>query len=129
MNYYCLGLFRIDSESGRLIVTRSLDREKKDLYNLKIKSENLIHRRVGRDVSSQVSDANYHLAFDETLVVVNVHDENDNPPVFENKGRPIVAAIPLEASFGYQVVKLTVRLIDSFKRLFIQLIANSGKRC
>ena len=103
-------MFRIDSESGRLIVTRSLDREKKDSYNLKIKSENIIHRRVGRDVSSQSVDANanYRLAFDETLVVINVHDENDNPPVFENKGRPIVAAIPLEASFGYQVVKLTV---------------------
>jgi hypothetical protein len=86
-----------------------LDRERKDTYNLKVRAENLIHRRVGRDVSSQLSDASYHLAFDEALVVVNVQDENDNPPVFENKGRPIVAAVPLEASFGYQVVKLSVK--------------------
>ncbi|CAG2110072.1 unnamed protein product, partial [Medioppia subpectinata] len=106
------GLFKIGAETGRLVVTRSLDREKKDVYNLKIRSENLIHHRVGRDVSSHSSDSNYHLAFDETLVVVNVHDENDNPPVFENKGRPIVAAVPLEAAFGYQVVKLTAKDAD-----------------
>ena len=108
----------MDAESGRLMVTRSLDREKKDLYNLKIKAENIIHRRVGRDVSSHSPDANYRLAFDETLVVVNVQDENDNPPVFENKGKPIVAAIPLEATFGYQVVKLTVSSIDFFQTVF-----------
>ncbi|XP_054156169.1 protocadherin Fat 4-like isoform X2 [Oppia nitens] len=108
------GLFKIGAETGRLVVTRSLDREKKDIYHLKIRAENVIHHRVGRrDVSARNTvDTNYHLAFDETLVVVNVHDENDNPPVFDNKGRPVVAAIPLEANFGYQVVKLAAKDAD-----------------
>lgn len=97
---------------------RSLDRETQSLYNLKIKGENLAPRqRLGkRDVSTQLQtgrsaadSASYHLAFDEALIVVNVGDENDNSPVFENRGKPIVAAVPLEASFGYVVVKLTVR--------------------
>jgi hypothetical protein len=51
---------------------------------------------------------NYHLVF----------DENDNSPVFENKGRPIIAAVPLEASFGYQVVKLTVSFALIFNEIF-----------
>lgn len=106
------GLFRIESETGRLFVTRSLDRERKEMYNLKIKAENVIHRRVGRDLS-HLPDINYHLAYDEALVVVNIQDENDNHPVFENKGRPIVAAVPLEASFGYQVVKVTAKDADT----------------
>lgn len=55
-----------------------------------------------------------HVAFDEALVVVNVGDENDNSPVFDHQGKPIVAAVPLEASFGYQVTKLHVsRVSDS----------------
>lgn len=75
------GLFKIESETGRLTVTRSLDRERKDMYNIKVKTENVIHRRVGRDTSSQKSHesdfSNYHLAFDEALVVVYVTDVSD----------------------------------------------------
>lgn len=54
------------------------------------------------------STESYHLAFDEALVVIEVGDENDNAPVFEVQGRPIVAAVPLEASFGYQVLRISV---------------------
>lgn len=56
------------------------------------------------------STESYHLAFDEALVVIEVGDENDNAPVFEVQGRPIVAAVPLEASFGYQVLRISVCL-------------------
>lgn len=98
------------------MVMRSLDREQKETYHLKIKAENLIHHRVGKrslagNLKSQTDPNNFHLAFDETLVVVSVGDENDNPPIFENQGKPAVAAIPLEAAFGYQVIKLTVSII------------------
>lgn len=110
-------MFKIETETGRLTVMRSLDREAKDTFNLKIKAENLIHRRLGKRETFEGSryqndsNLNYHLAFDEALVVVNVGDENDNSPVFKNRGKPVVAAVPLEASFGYQVVKLTVSRI------------------
>ncbi|XP_023209390.1 protocadherin Fat 4-like, partial [Centruroides sculpturatus] len=57
-------------------------------------------------LNSKTDDISYHLAYDEALVVIEVGDENDNPPIFETNGKPVVAAVPLEASFGYQVVKL-----------------------
>lgn len=123
------GLFKIESDTGRLMVMRSLDREARDIYHLKIKAEPFEARRLGkRDLRSQQQhhslnsrssksfvpegEAN-HLAFDETLVIVHVADENDNPPVFENRGKPVVAAVPLEASFGYQVTKVTAKDADT----------------
>lgn len=75
------GLFKIESETGRLSVTRSLDRERKEMFNIKVKAENVLHRRTGRDTRSTSATAatsdlsSYHLAFDEALVVVNVGDE------------------------------------------------------
>lgn len=135
------GLFKVEQDTGRLMVMRSLDREQKSLYNLKIKAENLAGNRPGRghsvgkrDVEQsssmsihqhrhdqeektrarQTDSSNYHLAFDETLVIVNVGDENDNSPIFENRGKPIVAAVPLEASFGYQVAKLAVCILFNY---------------
>ena len=111
------------------MVTRSLDRETQSVYNIKVKAESYETRRLGkRDTRSSSrssahaipsspsvpnDNSSYHLAFDEVLVVVQVGDENDNSPVFENRGRPIVAAVPLEASFGFQVVKITVRTLVS----------------
>lgn len=95
------------------------------MYNIKVKAESYETRRIGkREVKSSTrssalsipsspsvpnDNSSYHLAYDEVLVVVQVGDENDNSPVFDNRGRPIVAAVPLEASFGFQVVKITVR--------------------
>ncbi|XP_053211715.1 protocadherin Fat 4-like isoform X1 [Panonychus citri] len=121
------GLFDIESKTGQLRVTRPFDREARDLYNIKIKAENLGHHRVGKRAipssssnpsssssKSSLNDPfNYHLAFDETLVQVTVDDENDNSPIFTNKGKPAVAAIPLEAAFGYQVIKLMATDADS----------------
>lgn len=109
------GTFKIEPDNGRLMLMKTLDREKKDVYHLKIKAENMIHRRVGRDVNGALYASltaeghnNNHLAFDEALVVVHVQDENDNSPVFDNGDQPIVAAVPLEASFGFKVLKVTV---------------------
>lgn len=115
------GLFRVESDTGRLMVMRSLDRESRDLYTFKVKAEPSEHRRVGkRDTTSSSSSRsstrdiaqNHHLAFDETLVMVRVADENDNSPIFDNRGKPVVAAVPLEASFGFQVTKVTARDAD-----------------
>lgn len=54
-----------------------------------------------------------HLAYDETFVLITVEDENDNAPVFANKGKPIVSAVPLEASFGYEIARVQARDVDA----------------
>ncbi|KAG9511249.1 Cadherin-89D, partial [Fragariocoptes setiger] len=142
------GLFRIDSDSGRLSVVRSLDRERRDTYTLKIKAENQasLSARQKRDTLNerwssasasaqtgaggahehqhqQVLSTNrthnterllssYHLAYDETFVSITVDDENDNVPVFVNKNKPIVTAVPLEATFGYECARVEARDAD-----------------
>ncbi|CAN7991132.1 unnamed protein product, partial [Ixodes pacificus] len=104
------GLFAIEPDTGRLSVTSSLDREAMSKYVVKVRAMN--KKRVGRAVRDNAEDT-AHVAFDEALVVVNVGDENDNSPVFDHQGKPIVAAVPLEASFGYQVTKLHARDADT----------------
>lgn len=177
------GLFRIEPDTGRLFVTSSLDREKRDSYTIKVKAETgNLNVRQKRDTSSaghhtrwssstltsttrppsmrarQVSalaellDArsyghqlnggsrltasssssmltggggnnqtsagspslqNLHLAYDETFVNIIVEDENDNTPVFANKAKPIVSAVPLEASFGYEIARVKAHDVDA----------------
>lgn len=106
-------LFSIEHDTGRLFVSRSLDREQKSSYKLKVRENysNEKHSdRHRRAINNQVNEKyvnsfNEHLAFDEALVVVDVLDENDSVPKFVNGDLPIVAAVPLEASFGYLVCK------------------------
>lgn len=162
------GLFRIEPDTGRLSVTSSLDRERRDSYTIKVKAETgNLNVRQKRDVAGQshirwsastltssttnspnhsnrrhtsiddldsrsyigqtgarlmsgsvmgnsnmTSLQNFHLAYDETFVSIIVEDENDNGPVFGNKGKPIVSAVPLEASFGYEIARVTANDID-----------------
>jgi hypothetical protein len=112
------GLFKIEPDSGRLMVQRSLDREVQSVYRLKVKAETASTLRQRRHLDDTFTEAhqsvNEHLAFDETMVIVNIEDENDNAPVFANGNRPIVAAVPLEANFGYDVTKITVRIVFVF---------------
>lgn len=44
----------------------------------------------------------------EVKIIVRVTDLNDNVPRFTITGRPIVAAVPASANFGYQIIKLQV---------------------
>lgn len=161
------GLFRIEPDTGRLSVTSSLDRERRDSFTIKVKAETgNLNVRQKRDVAGQshirwsastltssttnspnhpnrrhtsiddldsrsyngqsarlmagsiignsnmTSLQNFHLAYDETFVSIIVEDENDNAPVFANKGKPIVSAVPLEASFGYEIARVTANDID-----------------
>ncbi|OQR76891.1 protocadherin Fat 4-like [Tropilaelaps mercedesae] len=140
------GLFSIESDTGRLSVTSSLDRETKARYLVKVKVSNGAGKRAGSSSSSGKAkeprgkrslplgahgrgsgatdrkddsdssgdfDVMQHIAFDETVVSIKVGDENDNSPVFEHGGKPIVAAVPLEASFGYQVARVRAHDADT----------------
>lgn len=54
----------------------------------------------------------FHIsAPNEVRIIVRVKDVNDNAPRFIISGRPIVAAIPTTATYGYQIVKLQVNHI------------------
>ncbi|XP_013037677.3 protocadherin Fat 4-like isoform X2 [Anser cygnoides] len=63
------GVFHIDSSTGKLMTTKSLDREMMDTYKLKI-----IATDSGRPPLSSSLDLS-----------ITVEDENDNPPVFPQK--------------------------------------------
>lgn len=52
-------------------------------------------------------------ALNEVKVIVKVIDVNDNVPKFTFSGRPIIAALPSSANYGYQILKLHVSLYVS----------------
>lgn len=45
-------------------------------------------------------------------IVIRVTDENDNAPRFNGNGKPIVAVIPHDANFGYQVTTVEATDLD-----------------
>lgn len=74
-------LFKVEHDTGRLLVTRSLDREQKSSYKLKVR-ENYANERHKRAVNEKyekneryVNNFNEHLSFDEALIVVEVLGE------------------------------------------------------
>nr|CAD7427729.1 unnamed protein product [Timema monikensis] len=117
--------FRIQPRNGTLYVVKSLDRETTDKYELRVRVDNVkkgrgmpvllyplpTHRLadLGED-SSSLDTFKRELEGDSTAnevkVIVRIKDVNDNTPRFIVNGRPIVAAIPTTANYGYQIVKL-----------------------
>ncbi|XP_060531934.1 cadherin-related tumor suppressor [Cylas formicarius] len=72
------GKFALDKESGVLRLIDSLDREAKDVYKLGVRC----------------SDGNQHT---DTIVIVDVNDTNDNPPVF------------LETAYSFDIPENAIR--------------------
>lgn len=122
--------FKVDSRNGSLYIIQSPDRETKDRYEIRIR---LDQYKVGRDMTvmvypvtnekltdignniflaSCVCVINYFFfvisGMNEVKVLVRVTDLNDNAPRFTIIGRPIVAAVPASANFGYQIIRLQV---------------------
>ncbi|PSN37469.1 Cadherin-89D [Blattella germanica] len=99
--------FDIEPNNGTLYMVTSPDRERRARYNLKVRAELL---KRGRSLpimlyplaSARLAD----LAPNEVRIIVRVRDVNDNAPRFVINGRPIVAAIPTTATYGYQIVRL-----------------------
>ncbi|XP_045465404.1 cadherin-89D [Harmonia axyridis] len=103
-------IFKIDPRNGTLFVVMSPDREKKSRYELIIKLEEF---KIRRDMTVMVypvsSDRLGKLGLNEVKVIVRVTDVNDNPPKFTTMGRPIIAAIPASANYGFHILRLQAR--------------------
>ncbi|KRT84259.1 Cadherin, partial [Oryctes borbonicus] len=102
--------FKIDSRNGSLYITESPDREKKDRYEIRVR---LDQYKVGRDMTVMIypvtNEKLSDIGLNEVRVVVRVTDLNDNVPRFTITGRPIVAAVPASANFGYQIIRLQAK--------------------
>lgn len=127
-------MFVVDPRNGTLYLVRSPDREIRDKYEIIVRAEK---HKVGRNlphmiypVPEEVLDG---LTKFDVKVIVKIKDVNDNAPRFTIYGRPIVAAIPTTASYGYEILKLQVRIIllFSFGVVYFKYMYNffyKGKR-
>lgn len=102
--------FSVDPRNGSLYLTTEIDREIRDRYEAKVRVDRL---KIGRGMPVMiypvVGERLNGLASNEARVVVRVKDVNDNAPRFKSRDRPILAAIPTTAHYGYEVVKVEVR--------------------
>uniref|UniRef100_A0A3Q4GDB7 Cadherin 24, type 2a n=1 Tax=Neolamprologus brichardi TaxID=32507 RepID=A0A3Q4GDB7_NEOBR len=88
-------VFVIDSKTGNIHVTKSLDREEKDQYRLVATATD---RETGRALEPS------------SEFIIRVQDINDNPPVFPNE--PYVAMVPEMANIGTSIIQVTARDAD-----------------
>lgn len=103
--------FSVDPKNGSLYLMTEVDRETRERYEAKVRVDRL---KIGRGIPVMIYPVTGErlngLAPNEARVVVRVKDVNDNAPRFKSKGRPILAAIPTTAHYGYEVVKVEVRM-------------------
>ncbi|XP_068599680.1 cadherin-24 [Brachionichthys hirsutus] len=88
-------VFVIDSNTGNIHVTKSLDREEKDQYRLTATSTD---RQTGRALEPS------------SEFIIRVQDINDNPPVFPSE--PYVAMVPEMANIGTSIIQVTASDAD-----------------
>ncbi|PWA21050.1 hypothetical protein CCH79_00018825, partial [Gambusia affinis] len=65
-----IGFFTMDRDTGHLYVTQELDREKQDMYMMLVKLQALARTEGGTN------------AEEPTDIIINIIDQNDNKPVF-----------------------------------------------
>ncbi|RVE54564.1 hypothetical protein evm_000685 [Chilo suppressalis] len=99
--------FMIDPKNGTLYLTRSPDREIRDMYEVIIRAE---RQKISRELPHMIYPVSDEVLEGMTKydvkTIVRIKDVNDNAPKFSNGGRPLVTAIPTTAPFGYQVMQL-----------------------
>ncbi|XP_056235237.1 uncharacterized protein LOC130171316 [Seriola aureovittata] len=88
-------VFVIDSNTGNIHVTKSLDREEKDQYRLIATATD---RQTGRALEPS------------SEFIIRVQDINDNPPVFPDEA--YVAMVPEMANIGTSIIQVTARDAD-----------------
>lgn len=140
-------MFKVHPRNGTVYITESPNRERRDRYEFKIRLDRI---KFGRGMPVMVypitsekltglgtvlkkwkkmlfliygSDVS---ALNEVKVIVKVVDINDNVPKFMHNGKPIVAALPSGANYGYQILKLHVSFYT--KIIIRQLFLISKKK-
>ncbi|KAL1022554.1 hypothetical protein UPYG_G00029210 [Umbra pygmaea] len=88
-------VFVIDSNTGNIHVTKSLDREEKDQYRLIATATD---RQTGRALEPS------------STFIIRVQDINDNPPVFQDE--PYSATVPEMANIGTSIIQVTATDAD-----------------
>ncbi|XP_035033469.2 uncharacterized protein LOC118121579 isoform X2 [Hippoglossus stenolepis] len=88
-------VFVIDSNTGNIHVTKSLDREEKDQYRLVATATD---RQTGRALEPS------------SEFIIRVQDINDNPPIFPSE--TYVAMVPEMANIGTSIIQVTARDAD-----------------
>ncbi|XP_015602110.1 cadherin-89D isoform X2 [Cephus cinctus] len=99
--------FMIDRKNGTLYLVTSIDRELRDLYEVKVRVDRVKNGRgMPVMIYPVVGERLNGLALNEAKITVRVKDVNDNAPRFKAKGRPMLAAIPTTAHYGYEIIKV-----------------------
>ncbi|XP_075211152.1 cadherin 89D [Lycorma delicatula] len=100
-------LFNVEPNNGSVFLIESPDREKNDRLEVTIRAQPAKRSRTFPTMLYPVHLTD--LAPNEIKLVVRVRDVNDNPPVFALNGRPLVAAIPTTANYGYPIARLQAK--------------------
>lgn len=104
-------MFTIDTRSGVIEMLASPDREIRNNYEFKVRVDRVKSARGMPVMIYPVTGERLNgLAPNEAKVVIKVRDANDNSPKFKTNGRPILAAIPTTAHYGYSIIKVEVRV-------------------
>ncbi|XP_063981837.1 cadherin-89D isoform X2 [Diachasmimorpha longicaudata] len=100
-------LFGIHPDNGTLVLKKNVDREFRDTYQFRVKVD---WGKSGRGLPVMIYPVGGErlggLAINEAKIVVRIKDANDNAPRFKNKGRPLLAAIPANVQYGYEIIKV-----------------------
>ncbi|XP_057327714.1 cadherin-89D isoform X4 [Microplitis mediator] len=104
--------FYIDPNNGTLFLINSVDREHRDSYEFKVKVDRKTPRGLPTMIYPIQEDKLMDLRINEAKIVVRVKDINDNAPKFKSKGRPLLAAVPASANYGYEIIRVEAEDID-----------------
>ncbi|OXU25849.1 hypothetical protein TSAR_005482 [Trichomalopsis sarcophagae] len=99
--------FSLDPKNGSLLLLTSPDREVRDRYELKVRVDKVkTSRGMPVMIYPVVGERLNGLGPNEAKIILKVKDVNDNAPRFKTNGRPILAALPTSAYYGYNVIKV-----------------------
>uniref|UniRef100_A0A1B6ECX7 Cadherin domain-containing protein n=4 Tax=Clastoptera arizonana TaxID=38151 RepID=A0A1B6ECX7_9HEMI len=104
-------VFEVGRQNGSVYLVYSPDREVKSKYEVTIRVQPAKKSRGNPHMIFPIQTPN--LAPNEVKILLKIKDENDNAPQFALNGRPLVAAIPTTANYGYPIARLQATDADS----------------